>query len=438
MTAPFCVPPHRSDVALFPGGRPASLDTAEHLPLPRDYRNNYPFGEPQEASDEEGERPFDWSAGGPEEEAERAAAHDRAKVTLHAAISRAAGWALTDGRGRGPEHRGGGACPCWPCTLTRMASAVLACRTAKAYRDGNCGRYLVRPQHCGNPLEPDCARRRTARLLERFDLVALDTVRDVFWVLTLPNAPLGGLDAGLAVLYDALTHLRPWLRERGALGGVTSIEMPYQARAASWNLHANLLIDQPAWITHAAMREHWRAVTCDAIRRAERRAAGIRGRLPRCPHHYDAQFRSVGSCRGASWVWVRRVQGAPGSPERRKSWRELVKYVTKGFLSRGGELLPNVPDQAFAEVLMATRHRRLVQGWGTWFGIHDRVEESGVEEEILVGPDVLPDHRGLPRFCPFCGTEAAWDLSIEVPRVACRWRGRHLTWEPPPTADRVH
>lgn len=390
------------------GVRSASLDTAEQLHPPRDYRNNYPFNRADAAR---------------EEEAERAAAHDRAKLTLHAAINRAVGWAS--------EAR-----PDWVPTLERMASGVLACRTAKAYREASCGRYLVRPHHCGNPLEPDCARRRTARLLERFDLVALDTVRDVFWVLTLPNARLGELEAGLAILYDAVTHLRPWLRDRGALGGVTSIEMPYQARSASWNLHANLLVDQPAWITHTAMREAWRAVTCDAIRRAERRRAGARGRLPRCPHRSDAKFRSTDGCRGASWVWVRRVQGAPGTPERRKSWRELVKYVTKGFLSRDGELLPNVPDQAFAEVLMATRHRRLVQGWGTWFGIHDRPESA--DEELLTGPDVLPDLRGLPRFCPFCSAEAAWDLSIEVRRVACRRLGRNLTWEPPPMPARVH
>ena len=409
VTAPFSLPPARFGAVQIPGRLPASLDTAEQLPPPRENRNNYPFNAAEDSR---------------EEEAERGAAHDRAKVSLHAAISRAAGWAV-------------GERPAWVETLERMASAVLACRTAKAYREGNCGRYYVRPQHCGNPLEPDCARRRTARLLERFDAVALDTVRDVFWVLTLPNAPLGELEAGLGILLDALAHLRPWLRARGALGGVTTIEMPYQARSASWNLHANLLIDQPRWITHGAMREAWRAVTCDAIRRAERRRAGMRGRLPRCSHPHDAKFRSIGGCQGASWVWAQRVQGAPGTPERRKSWRELVKYVTKGFLSGDGKLLPNVPDQAFAEVLMATRRRRLVQGWGTWYGIHDHTDEAGATE-LLGGPDVLPDLRGLPRVCPFCGVEAAWDLSIEVPRVACRWRGRNLTWQPPPMPARVH
>ncbi|MGO9177792.1 MAG: hypothetical protein ACLQHS_00760, partial [Candidatus Limnocylindrales bacterium] len=46
------------------GVRSASLDTAEQLHPPRDYRNNYPFNRADAAR---------------EEEAERAAAHDRAK-----------------------------------------------------------------------------------------------------------------------------------------------------------------------------------------------------------------------------------------------------------------------------------------------------------------------------------------------------------------------
>lgn len=41
--------------------------------------------------------------------------------------------------------------------------------------------------------------------------------------------------------------------------------MAYQAATRSWNLRANLLIDQPRWIRHAEMREQWRAVTYDAI-----------------------------------------------------------------------------------------------------------------------------------------------------------------------------
>jgi hypothetical protein len=366
-----------------------------------------------------------WAGTVEDEEAARAASSDRAKVTLHEAISRAAGWAF--------QWR-----PEWAPALERMASAVLECRTARAYRDGICGSYYVRPRHCGNPLEPDCARRRTARLLDRFETVALDTIRDLFLVLTIPNAPLGELAVGLAILQDALAHLRPWLRERGVSGGVTSIEMPYQRLSASWNLHANLLVDAGRWLPRAELREAWRAVTCDATRRAERRKAGLRGRLPRCAHRYDERFRSIDGCRGASWVWVRRVQGDPGTAERRKSWRELVKYVTKGFLARDGTLLPKVPVEAFAEVLMATRHRRLVQGWGTWFGVHDRAEDPD-DVERLRWPDVMPDLVGLPRFCPFCGAEAAWERPIDVPRRACRRRGRHLTWKPPPVpgAERV-
>ncbi len=218
-------------------------------------------------------------------------------------------------------------------------------------------------------------------------------------------------------------------------GGVHSLEVTWSSERGDWHPHAHLLVDAP-WILQREMRDAWRAVTCDAVRRAERRTAGLDGRIPPCAHRADKRGLAVAPCRGASIVWVEAVRGEAGSDERRRAVRETLKYVTKGLLGPHGELLPGAHAAELGELLLALRGRRLVAGWGTFRNVHDVDEEDALDpDEYLVGPDVLPVMWGLPRRCPLCRGEARWELPIGVPRRACRPIGNGLfAWRPPPPA----
>jgi hypothetical protein len=223
-------------------------------------------------------------------------------------------------------------------------------------------------------------------------------------------------------------------------GGVYSIEVTWSLERRDWHPHAHLLVDAP-WIAWSEMRDAWRAVTCDAIRRAEARQpnkvgvdelAGGPFRLTKCEHRADAQGMAAGGCRGASIVWVSAVQGQPDSPERRAAVRETLKYVSKGLLDRDGHLLPGASSLELAELVLAIRGRRLVNGWGSFRNVHDDEDELD-PAEVLVGPGVPPEMIGLPRICPSCGRQAEWEYPIPVARINCfRLDRGYLVWQPPP------
>jgi len=271
-------------------------------------------------------------------------------------------------------------------------------------------------------------------MVRRFDSLEWDLGRAVFWVLTVPNFPQGHLREGYHVVQRALSNVRRTAVFAVVRGGVSSVESPWQQASRSWNLHVNLLLDAP-WILQSQMREAWRAATCNEIRRSERRAEGKHGRVPKCQHHHDTEGRSVDGCRGASWVWVETIHSQPGTPERTKDLREVFKYVTKGFLGPDGGPAAELESDVVGEVLLATRGRRLVNGFGSLRGVRDDDRLDELEGETLTLEEVgIPDLVGLPRTCPFCARAALWELAIEVPRRDCTRAGTDnaLTWYPPP------
>jgi hypothetical protein len=223
----------------------------------------------------------------------------------------------------------------------------------------------------------------------------------------------------------------PRCHHEPVLGGVYSVEITWSPERRDWHPHAHILMDAP-WIAWSEVRDAWRAVTCDAIRRRERKTAGAIGPLPRCQHPADARGIATSGCRGASIVWVSAVEGAPGSPERRKAVRETLKYVSKGLLDRDGGLLPGASPLELAELLLAIRGRRLVAGWGSFRNVKDDDDEGLDPDAYLVGPDVPPEMIGLPRICPACGQVASWGLPIPVARTNCRrLESGVLLWQPP-------
>jgi hypothetical protein len=218
-------------------------------------------------------------------------------------------------------------------------------------------------------------------------------------------------------------------------GGVYSLEVTWNSDRADWHPHVHLLVDAP-WIRWAEMRDAWRAVTCDAIRRAEQRRRGLAGRIAACPHHADEKGLATDGCVGASVVWVEDVRGAPGSEARIAAVRETLKYVSKGLLDETGRPLPGAGCREIAELLLATRGRRLVSGWGSFRRVHDDEDEALDPAQYLVGPDVLSSMVGLPRVCPLCGSEALWEPPVDVRRASCRaGPAGVLVWRPPGQPD---
>jgi hypothetical protein len=243
----------------------------------------------------------------------------------------------------------------------------------------------------------------------------------------------------------------PRCHHEAVAGGVYSVEVTWSPwrpvthpwgykEVADWHPHAHLLMDAP-YILWAEMRDAWRAVSCDAIRRAEPTKKGAftrnKGRIAKCPHLADDRGIATAGCRGASIVLVKSVQGEPGSPERRKAVSETLKYLSKGLLDADGHLLPGASGLELAELLLAIRGRRLVAGWGSLRNVHD-------DEDDDQAADVVPlwtaekDRNGdavvimMPRICPACGSEAMWEPPITVRRTACRRLASGvLIWRPP-------
>jgi hypothetical protein len=262
------------------------------------------------------------------------------------------------------------------------------------------------------------------------------------------------------------------------VGGVYSIEVTWSParpaghrlghkEAADWHPHAHLLMDA-AWIAFAEMRDAWQEVTCNAIRAAEARAAGSTERPKPCTHprgftptgrcHWDgcgreltgAQARDIWcsyacrgahmaelGCRGATIVWVSPLRGEAGTPARVAAIRETLKYVSKGLLDSGGELLPGAGPHELAELLLAIRGRRLVAGWGTFRNVRDDGEEDGPDTVTVYTGEIdrwgVPIAIRMPRVCPICGAQADWSAhSPPVPRLqGQRTAAGILTWSPP-------
>jgi hypothetical protein len=355
--------------------------------------------------------------------------------------------------------------PAAAAVLDRFVIALGECRTGRGFRDAICGAYHVQPKSCRVRLCPDCERARSGRFVARMAELVGAMQRPVFWTLTIPNVKRGDLAAGNAVLIEAFRALRRRAiiaggvcgahgcghpRHRAELaadchcarcigcrvciheavrGGVYSVEDTWRPDRGDWHPHLHTLMDAP-WIAWAELRDAWRAVTCDAIRKREA-AAGAPKRLARCLHLADGRGIAIAPCRGASIVWVSAVRG--DGDARLAAIRETLKYVSKGLLDRDGKIVASAGPPELAELLMAIRSRRLVAGWGTLRGVHDRDDEYG--DDVLSGPDVRPEFRGLPKICPSCGSEAVWELPIAVPRWQCTPlpRGR-LSWRPPSAA----
>ena len=371
------------------------------------------------------------------------------------------------------------------------------CEELLAFREAQCGYYDVRPQSCNARVCPDCERRRSARLVDAYSAVLADVParRRSFGVLTLRNVPFGQLSAGFDRLAAGVVSLRrrpvmrggrcrwrqrdgtpghpcphrrvcletspvdrcelachrgdcfhakgcltcaenlrgdplecrhvPHRRDRNCPafrhdkvdGGIAAYETTVNVAAREWHPHVNLVMDAP-FIPQAELADTWRAVTCSDLKH---RRAGW------CPAGCDA---------GSFDVWIKQLHPDP------RALRETIKYVTKST-----DLIEGDDPLQLVEFLFAVRGRRMIQGWGSFFGVkieHEDVEETVTLEDPLPGVfrdgvQVVRRYR-LPRFCHQCGRDTKLEgggCTYEAPvgqvlRTDARLRNGYRMWRPPP------
>lgn len=195
-------------------------------------------------------------------------------------------------------------------------------------------------------------------------------------------------------------------------GGLASFDVTWSDAAEPWNLHLHMLLDAP-WMAWAELRDLWQATTCTT--------AG-------CRHGRLEDGSPDPGCTGAWMVWIVRVADDPD--QRRGAIREVLKYVAKPH-----GIVDSLEPDRVAEYLWATRHQRIVSGWGCWYRI--QVDDDTPDDEYHVIQLILSSVR-VPKVCPVCHVHTAledWGNPFHAGRLEAARAGRHYGWHPPPAPE---
>ena len=179
-------------------------------------------------------------------------------------------------------------------------------------------------------------------------------------------------------------HNCPAFVHQPVLGGVVALEIA-ASRAGRWHPHLHGILEAP-WIDWREMSMAWRALTCT---------------VPACRHGDDDD-----RCTGAWSVFVRRADA--------DAIHEVLKYTVK---PQG--ILDQDDPERYAEFLWATRHQRLVNGFGSFRGVHDRADDEPDTDTIVLHGFGFTSWR-VPRVCPHCGaetTEDEWTYPVELTQL---------------------
>lgn len=304
--------------------------------------------------------------------------------------------------------------------LRTKASSLEACRIALAFREQTCGTYLVRPSSCRVRGCPDCERARAARVVNHYAAAAERMRWPAIVTVTEVNTPatLEGLEAGLERLAAGWEKVRRravfrggrckswrtrhaeaiakhgWRRHHPVAGGLSSVEVTVDEEGATFHPHLHALVDS-RWIDQAELSDAWREVMGD----------------------------------GSYIVDIRRVRG--NGQELRDVLREVLKYVAKP--SR--HLVDPERPELLAALLVALHRRRMIAGFGSMYGLELDPDSDAGDDTVAVDDSWDPFIvHSLPRDCPYCGADAAWEPPIRVPRVEAFRAPRAGPGRPPPLA----
>lgn len=196
-------------------------------------------------------------------------------------------------------------------------------------------------------------------------------------------------------------------------GGLASFDVTWSESAADpWNLHLHMLVDAP-WMAWAELRDLWVEVTC---------------RTPGCRHQRLADGAPDSRCTGAWMVWIVRVD-QDDEDRRRGAIREVLKYVAKPH-----GIIDSLDPDRVEEYLWATRHQRIVQGWGRWYAVQVDDEEAADADHHVIRWGFTTVR--VPKICPICRVltdEADWGYPFQRGRLEATRLDHGYGWrEPPP------
>lgn len=332
--------------------------------------------------------------------------------------------------------------------LLRQAAALDGCRYVKGFRESQCGKYHPLLNSCRTRVCPACERARSAHVVAVVSAVLglVPKHRRSFSVFTIRNVPV--LSEGLRRLDRAWESLRrrpvwrggrcrsrdrdgrpfhpcthpghrrdrncPSFKHAAFAGGARFDEVTFNPREKTYHPHRNVLGDAP-FIVQAELSDTWRAITCSDV--GHRRRGW-------CPRECDG---------GSPVVWIRRVRPA--------TVREAVKYVTKVT-----DLIAGDDPYPVVEFLLATRGRRMAQGFGSFFGVKiEELEDPELKVDVehdtgehdSSGRPIVIRYK-LPRHCRACGRDTlmadgstTYELPVQVPRAELRLHRGALVWAPP-------
>jgi hypothetical protein len=200
-------------------------------------------------------------------------------------------------------------------------------------------------------------------------------------------------------------------------GGLASFDVTWSSTARDpWNLHLHMLLDAP-WLAWAELRDLWVAVTCQT-----------RG----CRHQRRADGSPDPRCTGAWMVWIVRVDQAD-EDRRRGAIREVLKYVAKPH-----GIVDSLDPARVEEYLWATRHQRIVQGWGCWYRVQlDDADEADAEHHVIRWGFTTVR---VPRICPVCRaetTELDWGFPFNRGRLEADRLPHGYGWRHPPPLEPI-
>lgn len=202
---------------------------------------------------------------------------------------------------------------------------------------------------------------------------------------------------------------------RPVAGGLASFDVTWSETAVDpWNLHLHMLLDAP-WMSWAELRDLWVAVTC---------------RTPKCLHQRRPDGTNDPHCTGAWMVWIVAVD-AGDDDRRRGAIREVLKYVAKPH-----GIIDSLDPDRVEEYLWATRHQRIVQGWGRWYQVQVSDEDPDDEHHVVRFGFLTVR---VPKLCPVCRVltvEDDWGYPFQRGRLEAERVDRGYSWRPPPPVDR--